>query len=151
MTPTTLGVIVGNCGFFPKHLCVSGRETILKVLESEGIRAIALNLDDTPYGSVESLADAHRCADLFKQNRDVIDGVLVTLPNYGDEPDKGAIFHCSNLPQDVFADAGIAVENIPVMGYQENIAGTVGKENTYGTIAGRVRAESFTYCRYHHE
>jgi L-fucose isomerase-like protein len=395
VTPTTLGVIVGNRGFFPKHLCVSGRETILKVLESEGIRAIALNLDDTPYGSVESLADAHRLADLFQANRDVIDGVLVTLPNfgderaianvlrwaglnvpvlvhafpddptqmtlanrrdsfcgkmsacnnlrqygipfsltrrhtmdpngddfradlrqfaatcrvtrglrharigaigarpaafntvryseklleqtgitietidlseifgraarvsesdarykakydqmlayvptggvptealakmakfgavvdawasqlelkataiqcwtameeyygvvpctlmsmmsndlmpsacetdiagvvgmyalalasgkpsalvdwnnnYGDDPDKGVIFHCSNLPKDVFVDATISAENIPVMDYQAIIAGTVGKENTYGTIAGRVRAEPFTYCR----
>ncbi len=85
MTPTTLGVIVGNRGFFPKHLCVTGRATMLKVLESEGIRAIAIDLDATPYGSVESLADAHKLADLFKANRDVIDGVLVTLPNFGDE------------------------------------------------------------------
>jgi L-fucose isomerase-like protein len=395
MTQTTLGVIIGNRGFFPKHLCVSGRETILKVLESEGIRVIALDLDDTPYGSIESLTDARRCADLFKRNRDAIDGVLVTLPNfgderaianalrwaelnvpvlvhafpddpaqmtianrrdsfcgkmsacnnlrqyglpftltrlhtvdpesecfrvdlrqfcatcrvvrglrharigaigarpaafntvrfseklleqsgitvetidlseifgraarvsetdprykakydqmlayvptggippeslakmakfgavvdawasqlelkatavqcwtameeyygvvpctlmsmmsndlmpsacetdiagvvgmyalalasgkpsalvdwnnnYGDDPDKGVIFHCSNLPKDVFVDSTIAVEDIPVMDYQEIIAGTVGKENTYGTIVGRMRAEAFTYCR----
>ncbi len=40
MTQTTLGVIIGNRGFSPKHLCVSGRETILKVLEAEGIRAV---------------------------------------------------------------------------------------------------------------
>ena len=33
------------------------------------------------------------------------------------------------------------------MDYQEIIAGTVGKENTFGTIVGRVRAEPFTYCR----
>ncbi len=36
-----LGVIVGNRGFFPAHLCDSGRKTILKVLEKEGINAIA--------------------------------------------------------------------------------------------------------------
>ncbi len=33
------------------------------------------------------------------------------------------------------------------MDYQEIIAGTVGKENTYGTVVGRVKAEPFTYCR----
>ena len=60
MKPTTLGLIVGNRGFFPKHLCVTGRETMLRVLESEGIRAIAIGLDETPYGSVESLTDAHK-------------------------------------------------------------------------------------------
>ncbi|MGQ9501548.1 MAG: L-fucose/L-arabinose isomerase family protein [Anaerolineae bacterium] len=80
-----LGVIVGNRGFFPNHLCESGRRTILKVFAEEGIEAVILTPEDTPFGSVESLSDAHKCADLFKQHRDRIDGVLVTLPNFGDE------------------------------------------------------------------
>jgi len=33
------------------------------------------------------------------------------------------------------------------MDYQAIIAGTVGKENTFGTVVGRVRAKPFTYCR----
>jgi L-fucose isomerase-like protein len=33
------------------------------------------------------------------------------------------------------------------MDYQEIIAGTVGKENTFGTVVGRVKAAPFTYCR----
>lgn len=81
----TLGVIVGNRGFFPDHLCKTGRETVLAVLKKEGIRTVALSLKDTNNGSVESLEDAHKCADLFKQHRDEIDGILVTLPNFGDE------------------------------------------------------------------
>jgi len=64
--------------------------------------------------------------------------------NYGEDPDKGVIFHCSNLPKDVFVEKG---EGKPVMDYQEIIAGTVGKENTYGTIVGRVKASPFTYLR----
>ena len=392
---TTFGLIVGNRGFFPGHLAASGRETVLKVLEQEGYRAIALSPEDTEHGSIESLKDARKCADLFKKHRDEIDGVLVTLPNfgderaianalrwsgldvpvliqafpddvqqmtiadrrdsfcgkmsacnnlsqygikfsltslhtvdpesesfrsdlsrfastcrvvrglksarvgaigarpaafntvrysekllersgitvetldlsevfgraarlkegdprlaakleqmrayvptssvpegsllkmarlgavidhwmqenelvasavqcwtsmeefygvvpctlmsmmsnslvpsacetdiagvigmyalalasgkpsalvdwnnnYGDDPDKGVIFHCSNLPKDIFVDETIAVEDIPMMDYQAIIAGTVGKENTYGTIVGRVRAAPFTYCR----
>jgi L-fucose isomerase-like protein len=85
MKATTLGVIVGNRGFFPSHLCQTGRETILKVLHEEGIQAVALSPEETEYGSIESLSDAQRCADLFRQHRDKIDGVLVTLPNFGDE------------------------------------------------------------------
>ena len=81
----TLGVIVGNRGFFPDHLCKSGRETILKVLESEGIGAVALAPEATKFGAVETLSDARRCAELFKAHREEIDGVLVTLPNFGDE------------------------------------------------------------------
>ena len=34
-----------------------------------------------------------------------------------------------------------------VMDYQAIIAGTVGKENTFGTVVGRVKADPFTYCR----
>jgi L-fucose isomerase-like protein len=60
--------------------------------------------------------------------------------NYGDDPDKGVVFHCSNLPQTVFGGAG-------VMDYQAIIAGSVGKENTYGTIVGKIKPMPVTYCR----
>ena len=82
---TTLGIIFGNRGFFPAELCESGRKEILRVLESAGIKAITLPTDATTYGAIESLNDAQKCADLFKAHRDEIDGVLVTLPNFGDE------------------------------------------------------------------
>ena len=85
LSSVTLGVIIGNRGFFPSHLCEDGRSIILKVLEEEGINAIAISPDETPYGSVESLEEARKLADLFKAHADEIDGVLVTLPNFGDE------------------------------------------------------------------
>jgi L-fucose isomerase-like protein len=85
MKPITLGVIVGNRGFFPGHLCEAGRATVLNVLNEEGIQAITLSPETTTYGSVESVSDARKCADLFKRHRGEIDGVLVTLPNFGDE------------------------------------------------------------------
>lgn len=85
MNSPVLGVIVGNRGFFPDHLCKAARETILRVLEEEGIEAVALTPEDTTFGSVESLTDAEKCAVLFAAHRDEIDGVLVTLPNFGDE------------------------------------------------------------------
>src|SRR6202167_5511448 len=81
----TLGIIIGNRGFFPAHLCQAGRREILKALEAQGIRAVTLPEEASKYGAVESLADAHKCADLFKAHREEIDGVLVTLPNFGDE------------------------------------------------------------------
>ena len=82
---TTLGVLVGNRGFFPAELCEQGRKTILAVLKEEGIEAVALSPKDTKYGSVVTLADSKKCADLFKANREKIDGILVTLPNFGEE------------------------------------------------------------------
>ncbi len=85
MKPLSLGVIVGNRGFFPDHLADSGRKTILKVLAEEGINAFCLTPADSKFGSIVSNEDAHKCADLFKQHRDEIDGILITLPNFGEE------------------------------------------------------------------
>lgn len=82
---TTLGVIVGNRGFFPSHLCATGRTQVLEALKEEGICSVALADDATPFGAVESLADARTCATLFREHRDRLDGILVTLPNFGDE------------------------------------------------------------------
>ncbi|MFW6135482.1 MAG: L-fucose/L-arabinose isomerase family protein [Chloroflexota bacterium] len=82
---SALGVIVGNRGFFPDHLCETGREEVLQVLDEEGIRAVVLDTGQTPFGSVETLEDARKCAALFQERRAEIKGVLVTLPNFGDE------------------------------------------------------------------
>jgi L-fucose isomerase-like protein len=81
----TLGVIVGNRGFFPDHLAKSGREEILRVLESAGVNAIALGPEDSKYGAVETREEARKCADLFGAHQKSIAGVIVTLPNFGDE------------------------------------------------------------------
>ena len=81
----TFGVIIGNRGFFPTELCESGRASILKVLAAEGHEAVLLSPEDSPYGSVETYAQAKKCAALFKQHADKIVGIIVTLPNFGDE------------------------------------------------------------------
>ncbi|MCC6233091.1 MAG: fucose isomerase [Verrucomicrobiales bacterium] len=85
LSPVTLGVIVGNRGFFPAHLCDVGRREVLAKLEAMGITVVALPLDATKFGAVESLEDARRCAELFQAQAARLDGILVTLPNFGDE------------------------------------------------------------------
>ena len=101
----TLGVIVGNRGFFPDHLCKTGRETMLKVLEQEGIKAIALTAEQGKFGSIESIAEAQMCADLFKQHSEEIDGILITLPNFGDERANANAVRWSKLDVPVLVQA----------------------------------------------
>src|SRR5260370_1462853 len=84
-TPMTLGVIVGNRGFFPDHLARSGRQDIVTALTAKGIRPIILEESDSKFGAVEIRQEAARCADLFKKHREQLDGIVVTLPNFGDE------------------------------------------------------------------
>jgi len=81
----TMGLIVGNRGFFPDHLAKSGREEMLRVLESAGVDVVALTPEESKYGAVETREESRRCAELFKKNRERIDGVIVTLPNFGEE------------------------------------------------------------------
>jgi L-fucose isomerase-like protein len=81
----TLGVIVGNRGFFPGHLAATGRVEILRALAEEGIDAVIIDAAATNHGAIESRAEARACAALFKEHRERIDGVVVTLPNFGDE------------------------------------------------------------------
>src|SRR5271163_916272 len=81
----TFGVIVGNRGFFPAHLAKTGRDEITRVLQQAGIDVVALGPEDSKHGAVETHQEAKHCADLFRANAARIDGVIVTLPNFGDE------------------------------------------------------------------
>jgi len=85
MKKTTFGVIVGNRGFFPDKLAKQGRKDILDVLKKNGSNSVALSMQQTKYGAVESFEDAKKCAALFAEKSEKIDGVIVTLPNFGDE------------------------------------------------------------------
>ena len=81
----TMGVIVGNRGFFPDQLAKTGREEMIQALTQAGMDSVVLSPDESKHGAVETHEEAKRCAALFQKNRDRIDGVIVTLPNFGDE------------------------------------------------------------------
>ena len=100
-----LGVIVGNRGFFPDHLCEEGRVEMISVLESEGFNAVVLTPQDTPFGSVETREDAKKCANLFKEHASDIDGIIVTLPNFGDERAVAETLRMSGLDVPVLIQA----------------------------------------------
>ena len=81
----TLGLLVGSRGFFPGHLAASGRDQLIKTLEAQGYDVVVLGATDTTHGAVQTRADARKCATLFQAHRDRIAGVIITLPNFGDE------------------------------------------------------------------
>jgi L-fucose isomerase-like protein len=81
----TFGIVVGNRGFFPDHLAKTGREEMIAAVKLAGAKALVLGPEDSKYGAVETFAEATHCADFFKKHRDEIDGIIVTLPNFGDE------------------------------------------------------------------
>jgi L-fucose isomerase-like protein len=99
------GIIVGNRGFFPDHLAKSGREEMIAAVEAAGDQAIVLGPEDSKYGAVETYAEAARCADLFRKDADGIDGIIVTLPNFGDERGVADALRLSGLRVPVLVQA----------------------------------------------
>ncbi len=81
----TLGLIVGNRGFFPDHLAKSGREDMIRVLQAAGVEVITPGPEQTRFGAVCTRDEAKVCADLFKARRDDMAGIIITLPNFGEE------------------------------------------------------------------
>lgn len=107
---TVLGVIIGNRDFFPDKLVAEARADLFTLFADFGVDAVMLDPAETKLGGVETHADARKCADLFRRHRDRISGVLVCLPNFGDE--KGVA--------DTLKLAGL---NVPVLvqGYPDDL------------------------------
>jgi len=82
---TTFGLIVGTREFFNSELAVGVRAKLLSVLEEQGYGYVITPADATPCGAIETREHAKLCAELFKRNANTIDGVIVVLPNFGDE------------------------------------------------------------------
>jgi L-fucose isomerase-like protein len=118
MKKTTFAVIVGNRGFFPDALAKQGRKDILDVLKKTGFETLALSMQQTKYGAVETYADAKKCAELFAKSSEKIDGIIVTLPNFGDEKGVAETIKRSGL-------------NVPILIHAEP------DDPTKMTIAGR--------------
>jgi L-fucose isomerase-like protein len=59
--------------------------------------------------------------------------------NYGDDPDKMVLFHCSNLPKSFFKDTRLTIHPI--------ISDLKGDETSYGAIQGRIKSGPVTLLR----
>lgn len=82
----TFGIIIGTRAYFNSALAIDVRKTILADLEAEGYGYAILDESDTPTGgSMETVQDGKACATLFRKHRDEIDGIIVSLPNFGFE------------------------------------------------------------------
>ena len=81
------GVIIGTRAYFNSELAKDVRKQLLETLTKEGYDYVILSEDATPTGSssIETREDGLKCAKLFRENRERIDGIIVSLPNFGFE------------------------------------------------------------------
>ncbi len=97
MARATLGVIVGNRDFFPDALVTEARADILGLFSEMDLEPVIVDVGATKLGGVETRAEAKACAELFGRNRDRIEGVVVVLPNFGDEKGVADTMRLSGL------------------------------------------------------
>ncbi len=81
----TFGVIISTRNIFNFQLAVEARQKVLDKLNILGFNTVILPAEATPTGNIEGYNDAVRCAEYFKKNATLIDGIIVILPNFGDE------------------------------------------------------------------
>lgn len=101
----SLGIIIGNRDFFPDKLVGDSRTEILEAVRKLQVNPIILNEDDTKLGGVETFQEARKCAELFRRHREDIIGVLVILPNFGDEKGIAETLKLSRLDVPVLVQA----------------------------------------------
>lgn len=101
----TLGVIIGNRDFFPDKLVAEAKVDINALFEKLNIKGIMLTEAESKLGGVETFKEAQRCADLFKTHAADISGVLVLLPNFGDEKGVAETLKLANLNVPVLIQA----------------------------------------------
>ncbi len=102
---TTIGVIFGNRDFFPDHLVTEARKDVEALFRNTGVKAVMVSESETKLGGIETFADARKCAHLFKTHRDAIEGILVVLPNFGDEKGVADTIRLSGLTCPVLVQA----------------------------------------------
>ena len=81
----SFGVIIATRNIFNFQLAVEARKKVLEKLLSLGFEHVILPSEETPTGNIEGYEDAKKCAAYFKKHADKIDGIIVILPNFGDE------------------------------------------------------------------
>lgn len=81
----SFGVIIATRNIFNFKLAVEARKKVLDKLANMGFETLILPENETPTGNIEGYEDAKKCGAYFKQNADKIDGIIVVLPNFGDE------------------------------------------------------------------
>ncbi|MFX1273823.1 MAG: L-fucose/L-arabinose isomerase family protein [Promethearchaeota archaeon] len=127
------GIIVSNRDVFPDHLARQGRKDIIDLMIEMKYDFVILDESDTKFGVVETFEDAKKCTKLFKVNRDKIDGILVILPNFGDEKGVANVLKLSNL-------------NVPILiqASSDDIA-LMDRKNRRDAFCGKISITSVLY------
>ncbi|MDR2370418.1 MAG: hypothetical protein LBD71_02960 [Treponema sp.] len=85
MQKVTFALYFGNRGFFPGELIAGARKEMIKAVEAAGCGYLAMDEAETRYGAVETHGEGRKYAAFLEANRGRYQGLILCLPNFGDE------------------------------------------------------------------
>ena len=103
MKKTTFALFFGNRGFFPASLIAGAREEMQRELTALGHDVLMLDESATRYGAVETPREGEVYAHFLRENRGKFGGVILCLPNFGDE--NGAVAALQDAGVPIFVQA----------------------------------------------
>lgn len=96
---TTFALAFGNRGFFPASLIDGARRELVHALESQGYGCLVIDTSVIRYGAVETPEEGGKYARFLREHAGEFDGVILSLPNFGDE----------NGAAEALKDAGVPI------------------------------------------
>ena len=98
MKKTTFALYFGNRGFFPGELVAAAREKMVKVCEENGYGYLIMDETLTRYGAIETIAEGKLYAKFLEEHKGEYDGIILCLPNFGDENGASVAFKDVDVP-----------------------------------------------------
>ncbi len=98
MKKQTFALFFGNRGFFPGELIAGARTEVRKAVKSLGYETIIMNDSLTRYGAVETVEEGRKYARFLEEHKGNFDGVILSLPNFGDETGAVAALEDCGVP-----------------------------------------------------
>ena len=95
---TTFALFFGNRGFFPASLIAEAREELPRILKGWGHDVLILDENATRFGAVETPREGEVYANFLQENKGKFGGVILCLPNFGDETGAVAALHEAGVP-----------------------------------------------------
>ena len=80
-----LALLIANRGFFPSTVIDSAREDMSKAIERAGVQVLCMDKSITRYGAVETRMEGEIFSNFLSEHEGEYDGVVICLPNFGDE------------------------------------------------------------------
>lgn len=98
MQKSRFALFFGNRGFFPGSLMAGARQELSRTLKAWGHECLMLDEDATRYGAVETPQEGEVYANFLRAHRGQYDGVILCLPNFGDETGAVAALQDADVP-----------------------------------------------------